>query len=635
MKKIFALLCLLPLWATAQTFPVNNLQINGVVSGNVSGAGNVLLQSNPTVLGSFTATGLVTTADLASQAANTVLANVSGSVASPTAFVVPSCSTSSSALNWTTSTGFTCNTAITAATLGGATFASPPPIGNITANTGNFTALQATTSNPALNYLASGTGAVARSYASKFGDELNVKDFGATGNGSTDDTAAEQAAITAACVSGGTVYWPPGTFKTSALTISCSNIALRGAGVSSTIITTASTTGNLFSFTGANNQAISDMQITYTGAPTAGAAVNVTNVNYFSMDRVRTLGAFTSVYDSGGAIHFYNELELDNTVATTGVAMIFTGFGNDEFLHGIVINAPSGSQPSIGIEIINNGGIWIDAADVIHSGVGLFIAPQLATDSVTWAFVSNSAFDTNSGYGIEIAPVNASSVVKGLTFTGSWSSSNSVNGVFITGAGSVDGVNFVGQRVYNNGQDGFVINTGGGSKTNISFNAGDVAGNSQSSSGTYSGISIGAGVSGFAVRDTRSGQEAGFGNTQKFNILVNAGASNNYEITGNDVRGNVTTGISDNGTGSTKYVSKNIGYNPFASTAITVGASPFTYTNNFGDTITVIIAGGTVSSVTMTGLAIVTATNTSIAIPQGQSIVVTYSSTPTMTYIGH
>jgi hypothetical protein len=56
---------------------------------------------------------------IAAIAANTVLANGTGSSASPTAFAMPSCSTSASALNWTMSSGFTCNTAVNAALLSG------------------------------------------------------------------------------------------------------------------------------------------------------------------------------------------------------------------------------------------------------------------------------------------------------------------------------------------------------------------------------------------------------------------------------------------------------------------------------------------------------------------------------------
>jgi hypothetical protein len=52
--------------------------------------------------------------------------------------------------------------------------------------------------------------------SARFADTLNVKDFAAAGNGTTDDTAAIQAAYTAAQANGGIVYWPTGTYKTSA-----------------------------------------------------------------------------------------------------------------------------------------------------------------------------------------------------------------------------------------------------------------------------------------------------------------------------------------------------------------------------------------------------------------------------------
>jgi len=66
------------------------------------------------------------------------------------------------------------------------------------------------------NYTATGTSAVARPVISKLGDIVSVKDFGAVGDGVTDDTAAIQAAIDyIETLNGGKVEVPQGNFKVS------------------------------------------------------------------------------------------------------------------------------------------------------------------------------------------------------------------------------------------------------------------------------------------------------------------------------------------------------------------------------------------------------------------------------------
>jgi len=63
-----------------------------------------------------------------------------------------------------------------------------------------------------LAFTQAGTGATARTIDAKLKDAVvSVKDFGAVGNGSADDRAAIQAAIDSVNT-GGTVYFPPGTY---------------------------------------------------------------------------------------------------------------------------------------------------------------------------------------------------------------------------------------------------------------------------------------------------------------------------------------------------------------------------------------------------------------------------------------
>lgn len=85
--------------------------------------------------------------------------------------------------------------------------------------------------------------------------EFNVRDYGATGDGTTDDRLAIQAAIDAAgAAGGGEVYFPPGTYKLTSyqtatytdsstayfhLLVNFDNITFRGAGRSSIISSVA------------------------------------------------------------------------------------------------------------------------------------------------------------------------------------------------------------------------------------------------------------------------------------------------------------------------------------------------------------------------------------------------------------
>lgn len=62
-------------------------------------------------------------------------------------------------------------------------------------------------------------------------DFFNVKNFNAKGDGVTDDTTAIQSAITAAAVSGGIVFFPPGNYLVSAsLSITASGVSFFGSG---------------------------------------------------------------------------------------------------------------------------------------------------------------------------------------------------------------------------------------------------------------------------------------------------------------------------------------------------------------------------------------------------------------------
>jgi hypothetical protein len=118
MKKIIgALIALYSAFAlSATTVPVQLLNPAG------STAGQTIISTGATTAPGWSTVPL---SGLSSIAANTVLANATGSAIAPTAFAMPSCSAGGSALNWTSGSGFTCAT-------GYAQLASPTFTGTVT-----------------------------------------------------------------------------------------------------------------------------------------------------------------------------------------------------------------------------------------------------------------------------------------------------------------------------------------------------------------------------------------------------------------------------------------------------------------------------------------------------------------------
>ena len=111
---------------------------------------------------------------------------------------------------------------------------------------------------------------VVTTVAAKLAQTVSVKDFGATGDGVADDTAAIQAAIDGLGINGGTVWFPAGTYLvSSAITFSTPAsfavpVLLKGEGAYATTIT-ASHSGVVFDCRTAGYQALMMENIRMTG----------------------------------------------------------------------------------------------------------------------------------------------------------------------------------------------------------------------------------------------------------------------------------------------------------------------------------------------------------------------------------
>lgn len=229
------------------------------------------------------------------------------------------------------------------------------------------------------------------SYSMIQGAEINVLDYGATGNGTTDDTAAIQAAINSLSASGGQVLFPAGTYKvTSTITLS-SNIALVGNAKS--VINLNVTEIGLSIPVSGTNITVSDLSFTGTcarvisSAPT-GVCTNIKILNNTISGATLAGAGYTSGIFLLGAS---NCLVEGNILTGNGLG------ANNGFCADIAFYAPNSSSVGMRNKILNN---TCKSTQVIFN----FLAFNISNCLISGNFISGAKTSTtnNDGYGIVV-----------------------------------------------------------------------------------------------------------------------------------------------------------------------------------------------------------------------------------------
>lgn len=157
--------------------------------------------------------------------------------------------------------------------------------GFITWMKGRWDALTGANGASLVGFTQAGTGAVARTVQDELRQRVSAKQFGAVGDGITDDTAALQAAINAAASGSKKLYLPAGTYKTTSGLSFGAPIRIFGDGAdvaseTGTVIKPTQSSGIALAFTNAagsfdNGLILEDFAIIGTGSGTAvGLEVN-------------------------------------------------------------------------------------------------------------------------------------------------------------------------------------------------------------------------------------------------------------------------------------------------------------------------------------------------------------------------
>lgn len=306
---------------------------------------------------------------------------------------------------------------------------------------------------------------------------LVVTDFGATGNGTTDDTASIAAAI-AATPSGGTLWFPPGIYRvvgsgsavftlTKAINILGMGSGFGGVGATLRLDAGASTTRDLFLITGVTNSVLRGLSFKNLDVDIV-SGTGGQNVFHFDTTAGVTTGfaevvienvMMPSAVSAGGQSIFLNNGVGTNTnggVFNFTVQKCFIGGGIQLLQSGDTIrvldNIITGANPGVlGNQVTGAGQLLVVGNNITNSGGAIIvnngIAPVIAFNEIESGVTTeanNALVDINGSVGTVSSAKIVNNQIQGIAGTPDCIRTANATGTFIDGNRlSTSGTNIV------------------------------------------------------------------------------------------------------------------------------------------------------------------------------------------------
>jgi len=452
-----------------------------------------------------------------------------------------------------------------------------------------------------------GSASVARTIQNKLQEVVSVKDFGAKGDGVTDDTAAIQAAINT-LTPGGVLYFPYATYLIKhSLTLNINNVSFD---MNYSTILLNDSTGLLDHIVIGNGSAqlygieLENGIFARSQVATGGYALHF---NFVGTSKVRNCRVYGNNFIYGGILMFQC-IMVD----------IVDSYIQNCVEYGINMYGTNGTN-------LQTNSCRVDRSYIEYCPYGLN-----AGNYVQGLYIRNSVFYecTNTAFAYSPSSVLPNSIsvklqhndfdtcgtgvymqyCSGITIDENWFSNNSANNITLQTGTTEATIN--GNQMYSEASSAHQIEIWG---TDIQITGNILSGGE--SCAYLKSVSSNVSIVGNTISNSTWG------------IDLNE-APSNFNILNNRMYGCVSGVLNGTG-GANGYIASNPGYNPVGPSYITVGSSPYTYTAGASPE-TISIAGGTVTQVSVGGVNLFFNSNVTVKLGPHAAVVVTYSSAPIM-----
>lgn len=409
----------------------------------------------------------------------------------------------------------------------------------------------------ATSVIAQGSSA-ARTLADRFGELVNVKDYGAVGDGVANDTAAFQAAA-AALTEYSVFYMPAGRYVVyQTVEIVPDNVTIAGHSQQTTRILFGNSTDDLFRISGDFIQ-ISGFLVQASGVASSGTLFELEKGANSYISNLFTDGGYNIINfgtDSGQI--FVSDCVLNNNSHNT----IYLGAA----FHGAAIIRDihmftSGDNDGSGIEVLGGEGGTFEFARINITNhaypIKITAAENQAIYDIHFEQVFADGVDALSGGpGWWINALATGSKIYRIGLVDCWAGTRPHHGFFVQG--DVQQISLHGCWALANSFHG-VYFAGAPSTSHILINGMICAGNSLGNNNVYDGIHIADHTYHFSILNCESGPSGHQADTQRYGIAISGGNHDNYIVKNNRLAGNLTGGLLDEGVGTNKVVSDNVG----------------------------------------------------------------------------